>query len=552
MNFIMNLYLRKNNKLQQKLILIIFFAILFAVGSNIYQNYGISLDEEETRKHGFMSLRYIYEIFFPSQTFTIDNYIAIPKLLDFFSKDHGPILDTLFAFIEITFGFEESRVQYLFRHYSCFIIFFIGVYFFYLIGKFRFNDWRIGLLGSVFLVLSPRIFAESFYNNKDVAFMSLFIISLYCCLKFIYKPNLKHAFTLALSSAFATDLRLMGIILPFLTLFFIIILSLREKNFLKKNFFITLVFLVLVFSFIIIFWPYLWSDPITNFFLAFNKFSNFPWAGKNLYFSQYVDASYVPWHYSLTWISITTPFLYVVLFVFGFSIALTRIIKRLLNIEEHKKLHDLWRGKKEMLDLMILLNFFLPIFLVIIFNSTLLDGWRHLYFVYPSFLLLSLYGFKQITRIFKKKNFHNYFILLVILTLAINVVNMIKIHPYQNVYFNFLAGKKIENKFEVDYWALSNKQALEFILLNNNKDYYKIYPASHMNINTSKLIFSNLKKKKIKIVNKKSEADFIISNGRFWRGNPDAKFAKIPNNFELYKEISTDRVKIVSIFKKSF
>ena len=129
---------------------------------------------------------------------------------------------------------------------------------------------------------------------------------------------------------------------------------------------------------------------------------------------------------------------------------------------------------------------------------------------------------------------------------------MIKIHPYQNVYFNFLAGKKIENKFEVDYWALSNKQALEFILLNNNKDYYKIYPASHMNINTSKLIFSNLKKKKIKIVNKKSEADFIISNGRFWRGNPDAKFAKIPNNFELYKEISTDRVKIVSIFKKSF
>ncbi len=148
MNFMMNLYFRKNNKLQQKLILIIFFTILFAVGSSIYQNYGISLDEEETRKHGFMSLRYIYEIFFPLQTFTIDNYITIPKLLDFFSKDHGPILDTLFAFIEITLGFEESRVQYLFRHYSCFIIFSIGVYFFYLIGKFRFNDWRIGLLGS--------------------------------------------------------------------------------------------------------------------------------------------------------------------------------------------------------------------------------------------------------------------------------------------------------------------------------------------------------------------------------------------------------------------
>ena len=547
-----NIYLKKENKLQNKLILIILFLIFFIVGTNIYQTYGISLDEEGTRAHGFMTLKYIYEIFFPSQVPSIESYISVPKLSDFFSKDHGAILDTLFAFIEITFSYEESKIQYLFRHYICFVLFFISTYFFYLIVKFRFNDWRMGILGSIFLILSPRIFAESFYNNKDIAFMSLFIISLYCCLKFIYKPTLKHSLTFAITSALATDLRLMGIMLPFLALSFIVIISLRENFFWKKNLIPILSFLILTPIFIILFWPYLWSDPIVNFFIAFKKFSAFPWTGKNLYLGEYIDARYVPWHYAPVWITITTPLIYIFLFTVGFYISLKRILKRLLKIEEIKEFNDLWRGKKEMLDLMILLNLFLPIFIVIVLNSTLSDGWRHLYFIYPSLLLISLYGFERIMYKIKRRKISTYFISLIILTLVINLFNMIKMHPHQNVYFNFLVGKNVEEKFDIDYWALSNKQALEYILLNNDKDFIKIYRASHMNLNTSKKIFSNIEKSKIKVVSTKFEADFIISNGRYWTGNPNAKFAIIPNNFKIYKEISTDRAKIVSIFKRDY
>ena len=35
---------------------------------------------------------------------------------------------------------------------------------------------------------------------------------------------------------------------------------------------------------------------------------------------------------------------------------------------------------------------------------------------------------------------------------------MIKIHPYQYAYFNFLAGKDFNKKFEMDYWGLSYKE----------------------------------------------------------------------------------------------
>ena len=549
-----NFFLEKNNKLQQKLILIFFFITLFVVGSNIFHFYGISIDEEENIDLGYITLKYIYEVFFPLKISTIDNFTTLPKLSDVSYKDHGSFLNTFCAYIDVFFNIEKTKIQYLFRHYINFIIFFISVYFFYLIGKFRYNDWRVGILGIIFLILSPRIFAQSFYNNKDIIFMSLYIISLYSCVKFIYQPNIKRAIFFALTSALATDIRIMGIVLPILTLFFILVLSLRDKTFFRNNLLSISVFLILTPSFIIIFWPFLWSDPIMNFIWAFKNLSSFSLdLMKNLYFGGYIYATYVPWHYSLIWISITTPIIYVALFLCGFYISFTRVIKRLLHINEHKKFNDLWRGKKEMIDLIILLSFFLPIFAVIIFNSTLYDGWRQLYFIYPSFLLLSVYGFKKIIKKIKKKKSHNYFLTFVILTLSINLINMIKTHPYQYVYFNFLAGKEIEKKFESDYWGVSIKQAIEYIISNNNKkNIYKIYPASNIDLNLSKLIFSNSQKNKIKVVNEQIEADFIISNGRFWDGNPKADFAKIPDDFKLYKEIRTDNIKLISIYKKNF
>ena len=551
-----NFFLEKNNKLQQKLILFLLFICLLVVGSSIFHFYGISIDERANINLGYITLKYIYEVFFPLKISTIDNLATFPKLSDIpyiLGKDHGSFLNTLCAYIDVFFNIEKTKIQYLFRHYINFIIFFISVYFFYLIGKFRYNDWRLGILGIVFLILSPRIFAQSFYNNKDVVFMSLYIISLYSCVKFIYKPNIKRAVFFALTSALATDIRIMGIMLPILTLFFILLLSLRDKTFFKNNLLSILIFLILTPSFIIIFWPFLWSDPIINFIWAFKSLSSFPLdLMKNLYFGNYIYSTYVPWHYSLIWISITTPILYVVLFLFGFSTSFTRVIKRLLNIDENKKFNDLWRGKKEMIDLMILLNFFLPIFAVIIFNSTLYDGWRQLYFIYPSFLLLSVYGFQKIIKKIKKKKLHNYFLTFVILSLAINLVNMIKIHPYQYVYFNFLGGKEIEKNFEADYWGVSIKQAIEYIISNNNKNIYKIYPASNIDLNLSKLIFSNSQKNKIKVVNEQIEADFIISTGRFLEGNPEADFAKIPDDFTLYKEIRTDRIKLITMYKKNF
>lgn len=41
-----------------------FFIILFFIGIFIYADYGLGVDEDNSRVNGFVSLRYIYEIFY--------------------------------------------------------------------------------------------------------------------------------------------------------------------------------------------------------------------------------------------------------------------------------------------------------------------------------------------------------------------------------------------------------------------------------------------------------------------------------------------------------
>ena len=82
-------------------------------------------------------------------------------------------------------------------------------------------------------------------------------------------------------------------------------------------------------------------EKIKKIFQAFKNFSSYWFDIKSLYLGNYINASQVPWHYPLVWISITTPIAYLILFIIGFYISSVRFIKRLLNIDETKDLNDI-------------------------------------------------------------------------------------------------------------------------------------------------------------------------------------------------------------------
>ena len=53
-------------------------------------------------------------------------------------------------------------------------------------------------------------------------------------------------------------------------------------------------------------------------------------------------------------------------------------------------------ANKHKYESVVFFVFFVPIFLPVLLDTTLFDGWRHHYFVYPPFVVVSIIGFKGI------------------------------------------------------------------------------------------------------------------------------------------------------------
>jgi hypothetical protein len=120
--------------------------------------------------------------------------------------------------IELAFNLKQDREIYFARHLFTFLFFCVGVLAVYKMAARRFGDWRIGLIAATFLILSPRIFADAFYNSKDLVFLSVFAIAMNTTVSFVIKPNWKSAMLHGLACAIAIDTRLMAVIIPALTI----------------------------------------------------------------------------------------------------------------------------------------------------------------------------------------------------------------------------------------------------------------------------------------------------------------------------------------------
>jgi len=264
----------------------------------------------------------------------------------------------------------------------------------------------------------------------------------------------------------------------------------------------------------------------------------YPWGGKVLYLGSYVDAAQLPWHYIPVWILISTPLLYIICFFIGCFILARKIFNS--PVSSYKDIRNY---------LIFILWFFLPLASVIFSKSILYDTWRHMFFIYPALLLISLIGLFGIFR-YIAANIRGMAgkvaKLFLIFAVSVNLLNiayfMARYHPFQNVYFNVLAGKaeKIKNNFELDYWGLSYRQALEYILKNDNSQKIKVYAASlpgEYNAN----ILPLRDRERLVYVRDPGEAKYFLSNYRWHK-------EEYPYTEEFYS-IKVNGLKIMVVYK---
>ena len=525
----------------------LYFGVWFILGLLLYQGYGLSWDEVTEHTTGVINLNYLLQ-FFPTNLSNTDpvlstwNHIPLAQYPD---RVFGSIFPLISVGLERLFNIGDGineRAIYQFRHLLNFLFCFLGLLSLYQLSARRFQSWKVGLLTATLFLLSPRFFAETFYNSKDLIFLSAFVIASNQIIAFLLKPSFRLAFLSAITTALAIDIRITGIILIPVTALTLLVQLQRTRECWKQSFGMITLYLTSLAITIIVLWPWLWAAPVDRFFEAFQAFSRWVRNDLNLlYLGQNIRSTTLPWHYAPIWILFTTPLVQLICFLFG-AISIVW--------ESIRPPRWLWNSPNQMQDWIFLALLICPIAAVIYLHSVMYDGWRHVYFIYPFFLLIAtkgaLQGWQLMSTSHNLRSLRIGLLALCALYLIWTTQWMVRSHPLQNTYFNELLGNNWKSQFDVDYWGLSNRQALEFIAKHDSSSLIKVTAGSNLALDGSVRMLKPEDRARIVDIDWMGDANYIITNYR----NNTIDYALGDSQFVIVHEIKAGPEIIATVYKR--
>jgi hypothetical protein len=497
------------------------------LGLAIVGDYGVSWDEPYERLHALVSARYL------SEKLSLPHAADVEyRLGEYHDRYHG-VFFTLGAYgLERIFGAESFRDIYLLRHHWTFLLFWLGMIAFYFLARRYLGDWRWALLAWAMLLLSPRIFADSFYNPKDIPLLSLYVFSAFTMLLYFEKRGLGYAVLHAFACGMAISMRVVALIVPALTLCFVL-LELAQARFERRLLWAhalrALVFLSLSLGFSIAFWPYLWDQPFYRLGQAFQQMSQFHWPGRTLFRGVFFAPKETPWYYAPYWIFISTPLWY----SFLLGVALRYIATH--TFKAWRSARRLYLDRLGRADWVLLALWAGPLAAVIVFGAVLYDGWRHLYFTYPLLVLLAAGGLRRWVAELRRRRDRSpeaRFTLRVAIALAAfsllyHAHFLVKYHPHQQVYFNALTfGDKL-GQLELDYWGLSYRQGFEALGRLDARDTIRVAVQSDPGRFNWQFLPDTLQRRFL-IVDQPGQADYYLTHFRLWEDGFQAYREKAP------------------------
>lgn len=521
-------------------LIFIFFAIL---GFAIVSDYGVGFDEFVNRKNGSISFYYVNELInsilgvnSAQSDAALINHSAILK--SYQDRDYGVGFDLPAFAIERFLEINSPYWQHVLRHALTYCIFLAGCSAIFKTIRYYHNNFWLAVLSIIIFVLSPRIFGDAFHNSKDIVFMSAYAIATYLMIQFFSISNFKTTLFFAIITAFAINLRIIGVIfLVATTIIFFLRLIRRYSRIELANYSI---YLAVSIALTIAFWPWLWANPIDNFIAAFLNMSKFRWDGWVLYLGDLYPVRQLPWHYLPVWIGVSTPIFYIFLFIVGTGAAIKSVCVNAIRL----------RLKMPALqDLIILGLFFGPILLVLISKPVLYDGWRQFYFVYPAFVCLIIRGLSVALDSNRyRRTVHLLISVLGLFTITSTILWMIKAHPYQSVYLSPIVPKINKPFFELDYWGLSNIELLRFLVRYQPKGLISVAGLGITSLEQSLPLLSLDDRVRVQIAPDFSDATYVLTNYRLLDPSQRPIFNALSADWDSLFDIKVDGRTIASLF----
>ena len=422
-------------------------AVFAAAGIAVLDDFGVSWDEPVERGRAVTAARYVLG----------DGDL----LAEHFNRYYGISFGAPLLVAEHLLGLtDDSRAVYLLRHLLTHLFFLVGGFFCWLLVHRLFGDRRLALFALLLYLLHPRLYAHSFYNGRDIPFLAMFMIALWLVER-AFRRDTAAAFALCGAGVgVLVDLRVMGLAL------FAAVPGLRALDLLlardgagRRRALATLAAFVLAAAgtrYAVA--PWLWSDPAAV-VDSVATLARIPTAISTLFQGEQVRWPSIPPHYLPIWMAITTPPAALLLTFVGTATAAWRGAARPRDVLHNTGLRFEW---------LLLACLVLPPATVVALQSTISDGWRHMYFLYAPLCLLAACGLRGLLAAARRPWLRGGAWVLAAAALAGMAADVVRLHPHQAAYFNFLVDRstpeRLRTQYGMLYWGVEYREGLEHLL----------------------------------------------------------------------------------------
>ena len=326
----------------------------------------------------------------------------------------------------------------------------------------RLGGERAGFLTALLLAITGSWSGAMFTHTKDVPFAACMAWALYytmLVMEQLPRPSLRLSIKLGIAVGCALGLRIGG---AFAVIYLLALLGLaglmnaqgwqaRMQYWLDS-----VVYLIpagiTAFALMALFWPWGVMAP-GHPLLAAESFSHFAFNMLTIMDGRVMSIGDVPRYYLPAYLLVRLPEVFLVGLI-GLVVAALHLKKPLAN-------------RKQLLPwLAVIIAALFPIAFNVIDKPALYNGIRHFTFVVPPIAVLAGLGLSMGWDALQRfSRLRQGLLLLSIALCAWTVITLFRLHPYEYVYYNNLAGSmaEAEEEWEGDYWSSSLREAADIL-----------------------------------------------------------------------------------------
>ena len=492
---------------------------LFAVaGVAVLDDYGATWDEFTTRQVTRANADYI----------ATGDISELSQATDIAFRYYGIAFEMPLFLAERALRLQDGRHIYLTRHLLTHLLFIAGGFACGMLAYRMLGSRWVALFAMLLFLLHPRLYAHSFFNNKDIPFAAMLIIALYLAHRAFRKDTIGAFLPCGIVVGLAINMRPFGLmLLPMILAMRAIDLWHADREDRKRILASAGIFAAAALATAWIFHPYYWENPL-RFIEGVRALSQHPIIGENLFMGEIYPSDAVPWNFIPVWFAITAPPVTLPLGALGCATVCWQGISRPLAA---------LRDRETRFRILLLGCFALPVVVAIVLQANIYNGWRHMYFLWAPFSLLAAIGLHHIANIRMGKGIWKVGARLPCwvrgggrlhmarralaygaagVGLITTLTAMAALHPFEYVYFNALVDTKtpgaLVERYDMDYWHLALRQSLEYLLARYPDDTLRVWPGR-----PSGLILPQNDKERIATMHSPHPADFYLWTARGYK-----------------------------------